>query len=865
MKPKISIWPSHIRGARTAARLSCILSATVYVGTMAGAFCAEPLANIDSPLQKLALHAKQSMPEANVAGVHGQNAIINSTDRTQIPGRFDDKNRVLVHVHLDGRSSLDEITKQLESVHGQVLDCNSTYRHGILAAYLPTDQIENIAKIVGVRALTMEHRPGLHVGKVTSQGCAVLGTDVLNNQGLQGDGITVGVLSDSFNTAQYNTSSPPATTADQDVTTGDLPVVNVVQDFGVFGGPGNPGTDEGRAICQIIYDEAPHCNLAFATAALSEVGFANNIMALRSQAGCDVIVDDATYFDEPVFSDGLVADTVNTVVNSKTLPGKPVIYISSAGNDGNNGYRDNYRNLNDEDVRTAGHHGNLNLDVTDPNSPNFLDPSLTAGGWHNWNTNGGFEPITTVGAAGPTSFLYDIVLQWDDLFDQDNGITTNYNFLVFDQDGNYLPVLSSTTNSFTIQQPMQAIRALSLGVNYQIAITKTKQTDPKAGPIPETHQLALYTTLGGASNLIGKYFNPDPPAVPNIYGHPAADSAIAVAAYDFNWKPSPPYHPQLENTTSPGPVTIYFDQNNKRLAVPETRLKPEIAGVDGVNTTFFGAGYYNYPFALFGTSASAASVAGVVALMLQEAGGPGSLNVATVKLALENSAQPRTSTPEMTQALGASSAGFVSVTAVGQVYFGLNYFTVNYFGFFDDSIESLTIDGSGAGLVFDTTSSAFAIGNTIGMNASDVQVEPVSNSTSKFTLKFKPGSFKSRNSISFTLGQDVAGKFTGFTQDQFGAGSEAEDLASGATFTANFAGEPEDRVHGRNVEAVRRGFERDRLIREAQQRFSRNRQRGAFQNGSLTFGYSPFDGFGLINAEAAVETVFPAPKRLSQQ
>jgi hypothetical protein len=301
------------------------------------------------------------------------------------------------------------------------------------------------------------------------------------------------------------------------------------------------------------------------------------------------------------------------------------------------------------------------------------------------------------------------------------------------------------------------------------------------------------------------------------------------------------------------------------LEVPETRLKPEVAGVDGVITTFFGPGYYNYPFALFGTSASAASVAGVVALMLQEAGGPGSLNVATVKLALENSAQPRTSTPEMTQALGAGSAGFVSVTAVGQVYFGLNYFTVNYFGFFDDSMESLTIDGSGAGLVFDTTSSAFAIGNTIGLNASDVQVEPISNSTSKFTLKFKPGSFKSRNSISFTLGQDVAGKFTGFTQGQFEVGSEAEDLASGATFTANFAGEPEDRVHGRNVEAVRRGFERDRLIQEAQQRFSRNRQRGAFQNGSLTFGYSPFDGFGLINAEAAVEAVFPAHKRLSQQ
>src|SRR5260370_38481041 len=138
---------------------------------------------------------------------------------------------------------------------------------------------------------------------------------------------------------------------------------------------------------------------------------------------CDVIVDDAVYLDEPVFSDGLVADAVNTVVNSKTLPGKPVIYISSAGNDGNNGYRDNYRNLNDEDVRAAGHHGNLNLD--------FLDPSLTAGGWHNWNPNGGFEPGTTVGAPGPTSFHYYIFLPWDDPFDPEDCITNNYNFFVF--------------------------------------------------------------------------------------------------------------------------------------------------------------------------------------------------------------------------------------------------------------------------------------------------------------------------------------------------------------------------------------------------------------------------------------------------
>jgi hypothetical protein len=49
----------------------------------------------------------------------------------------------------------------------------------------------------------------------------------------------------------------------------------------------------------------------------------------------------------------------------------------------------------------------------------------------------------------------------------------------------------------------------------------------------------MYTTLGGASTLIGKYFIPYPPPIPNIYGHPAADSAIAVAAYALQLETGP--------------------------------------------------------------------------------------------------------------------------------------------------------------------------------------------------------------------------------------------------------------------------------------------------------------------------------------
>jgi subtilase family protein len=795
------------------------LAAGVYFGTI-GFSWGDPApvaVNLDSALQKLALHAKQAMPEAQVAGVHAQIAKLNALDKAQTPGRWDANDRVLVHIHLNGQAALDQVAKQVQSLQGQVLDRNESYQHGILAAYVPTDQLENLAGLAGVRALTMEHRPEVRVGKYTSQSSAILQTDKLNRLGLKGEGITVGVISDSFNTA-YQVSPPPATTAAQDVATGDLPVVNVLQDY-----PG--GTDEGRAICQIIYDEAPRSGLAFATADVSEVGFANNIVALRTQAGCSVIDDDVGYYDEPVFSDGLVAQAVNTVVNSTTLPGKPVIYTSSAGNDGNNGYRNYYRNLTDKEVRSSGKHGNLKF-VSDPSSPNYLDPALTAGGWYNWSPYGGSEPVTTVSAPGPSSYQYALFLQWDDLFDQDHGITTSYNFLVFDQDGNYHPELSSTTNAFAVQQPIQAIGYLDLGVNYQIAITKTTQTDPKAGKIPFTHQLAIYSTLDGLSNLTGKYFNPNPPPVPNIYGHPAAASAIAVAAYDFNWKPAPPYEPQLENFTSPGPVTIYFDANGKRLAFPETRLKPEVAGVDGVITTFFGYPYYNYPFAFFGTSAAAPTVAGVVALMLQATGGPGSLDVDTVKAALENSAQPRTSTPEMSQGLGANSSGFVAVTALGQTYFGTDYLTVNYFGVPGQSIQSLTIDGAGAGLVFDTT--AFTIGTAAGLKASDVQITPLSTSVSKFTLTFKSGAFTSGTLLSFTLGQDVAGTYPGYTAHEFGAGSDAESLGSGGKFSVEFGGK------------------------------SKNKLSAAILNGPPMLGYSPFDGYGLINAVQAVEQIIPS-------
>src|SRR4029077_13447351 len=95
---------------------------------------------------------------------------------------------------------------------------------------------------------------------------------------LSGDGIKVCVLSDSYNTTFGNAAAT-------DVSNGDLPAdVQVLQD-------NVKGTDEGRAMLQLIHDIAPDAELAFRTGFVNEGDFANGIYELQ-QEGCDIIVDD---------------------------------------------------------------------------------------------------------------------------------------------------------------------------------------------------------------------------------------------------------------------------------------------------------------------------------------------------------------------------------------------------------------------------------------------------------------------------------------------------------------------------------------------------------------------------------------------
>src|SRR5206468_4238591 len=96
----------------------------------------------------------------------------------------------------------------------------------------------------------------------------------------------------------------------------------------------------------------------------------------------------------------------------------------------------------------------------------------------------------TLTAGNTTEFDF----QWNDPFDQTPappdfpGVTTDYNILVFDADGNYLPDLSGTSDNFANQEGIEDIlieNTNDTDTKYQIAITRAgiSPATPVAGKL----------------------------------------------------------------------------------------------------------------------------------------------------------------------------------------------------------------------------------------------------------------------------------------------------------------------------------------------------------------------------------------------
>ncbi len=334
---------------------------------------------------------------------------------------------------------------------------------------------------------------------------------------------------------------------------------------------------------QIVHDVAPGAPLAFATAEGGETAFAQNIRDLakpvaQGGAGAKVIVDDVTYFAEPFFQDGVIAQAVDDVVTNSG-----VTYFSSAGN------------FQDQAWETTG----VNL-VSDPifvsNGTQFVDFDPTAG------TSSRQRVTLTNGQ----SLL--MTLQWDNPFFTTSGVTANVGIFVVNPTNNSV-VAFSASNTIASQVPTQTVsfrNTTGATKGYDILLLVGGTTSP--GRVKWVN----YGSNSSGPLTVNTFATNSPTITP----HAGSANALAVAAAPYFRQRTP------ESFTSLGPTTVLFNANGTPKSFAEVRAKPDVTAPDGVDTTFFppgsgkdaeSNGFPNF----FGTSAAAPHAAAVAALVQQ--------------------------------------------------------------------------------------------------------------------------------------------------------------------------------------------------------------------------------------------------------
>ena len=424
--------------------------------------------------------------------------------------------------------------------------------------------VDHIASLLTLSDLSFVRTSGFvsGAGSVTTQADVSLHADTARSTyAVDGTGIKVGVLSDSFN----NKSGMAA-----DIGSGDLP-----GDTTVLADLPSGGTDEGRAMAQIVHDIAPGAAIEFATAFTGMANFANNIIALAN-AGAKIIVDDVSYFAETAFQDGPIAQAIDQV----TANG--VMYFSSAGNNGDNGFEVPF----------------IASGVIGPFDESMAQ--LTTG------ATSQFLSVTI-----PKGATVRFVLQWDQPAQSVSGGAGSLSDVdLFLYNGTGTKVLAQAIDDNTGHDPVEIVTFTNkLNVTtFKLAVGLS------GGPAPT--DLKLMALDNGAGVTLGaSSLNT---STGTVYGHAVAEGAIAVGAADYADTPafgSDP--PVIESYSSEGPTRILFDTAGNRLTTPEVRQTPQITAPDGGDTTFFGSdtdgdGSPNF----FGTSAAAPAAAAVAALML---------------------------------------------------------------------------------------------------------------------------------------------------------------------------------------------------------------------------------------------------------
>lgn len=416
----------------------------------------------------------------------------------------------------------------------------------VVEGWIPAPSLAAVAKIGATSAVLPVTAGGTDTGSVLSQGVAPhrIPQALAAFPGANGAGVDVGVISDSINRVGAGVAGSQAT--------GDLPSnVSVLAD-----GPPT-SDDEGRAMAEIVFDEAPGIpRILFSTGSGGAVSKAASIDSLVAN-GADVIADDTVYLSEPMFQEGQVALAVDRAQAAN------VAYFASAGNRARQSYEQGFRS-------------------------NGGAPAL-----HDFDPGAGTDTLNGFNLSVQPGDFIQVVLQWDEPW---GGATTDLDLRLKNTATN-TTVASSTNDNIATGLPLEVAtfaNATASPVNVGAEVTRAAGTRAP---------LMKWIEFDGINGTPVPQFDTASDAInPDAASAQGSFAVAAVAAGD-------PGNDTPESFSSRGLPTRLFDAAGTPLAAPLTLQKPQGAAADGVSTSVPGFD----PF--FGTSAAAPSAAGIAALL----------------------------------------------------------------------------------------------------------------------------------------------------------------------------------------------------------------------------------------------------------
>jgi Subtilase family len=452
---------------------------------------------------------------------------------------------------------------------------------GVVTAEVQPDRLGAIAALSpGVASIDAVPRPFSDAicptGPTVSEGDAQLNAALARAHfGVDGSGVTVGILSDS-----YNSIGGAAT----DVANGELPGTGNPCGFTVPVGVQSESfqtTDEGRAMAQIVHDLAPGATIRFATANSGEQDMANQIRALAA-AGAKVIVDDVRYLSEPMYQDGVIAQAVEDV----TAAG--VTYVASAGNSNNPNGSSSYE--------------------APAYRPWNCPPAVMALSHHPIDCHD-FDPGPGTDATYGFTVSGDLtyVLGWSE---PQFGISTDLDFFVLNSAGNV--VGGSDSNNYGTQRAYEGFAYIGVNGPYQLVVGRFASRPGSDYPrfrfqVGRQVPMAVEYSASSGGDIVG----------PSMFGHSASRSGVSVAAIPYNNANT------IESFSARGPAN-YCWAGVTNTSTPAAPVSPcqsaaiDVAATDGTANSFLGTNVGGV-IRFYGTSAAAPQAAAIAALVRQKA------------------------------------------------------------------------------------------------------------------------------------------------------------------------------------------------------------------------------------------------------